>query len=1111
MANQKITDLLELRAVSASDADVLPIVDVGDLSAPTGETKKIELGELSTYIRQSFLVTSSLVVKDESLTLTEHATSLNFTGNAVTASVLGTDVTIDINSASIEVKASGSVITSNLSSLDFVGTGVTASAAGNAVTVRIQGGGGGSNSFLDLIDTPDAYVTNSLVVTNPYNTGLIFLTEPTDDFDVFFGGKTFAHGTYYFNGNIKERIFANTDTSTIYNGTYSDYFEDFIHSGNIYLDKVNSNVYMCRGTWPRRMGTSSLDMHGFTWRETTPAGTNTAEAICMTRDDGANFKVLVDLYSSAIPAISKTTDDVKVGTTYVVSEPSAVVYDASSDKVYFACRNDHDESIVYRMSGSVDPDDSDTRAATIEVWAKMNSSDLKIDSLDIATTPANFYSASLPLVDTNYLYIGVTPDYNSATDTASDKHAAIFRVPTTGSSPGQFATDYPVAYTIHRFWASGLDATRPDMGKVGVKGIKVYFAADTTTPQEWVSGSGLPVKKENSRIYVVSSGAKSMSGVIQTDASSSQYPIIRTTTYSSSFALDIKFPSQSVNIGYHGSTIPLAASFTLDVTGGHPTVYWASSASVGPASDGYPQVPTLQLGDNYAFGPISASLPDPRTVIQAPTGVTSSNALTEIDNENFGGHALLELLVGDVAGTGLATDFDGTQDSSRTYKTWRRGSMVTYGSTSQLVLGDDDPVMPIGTIGSGIGVARDSALTVDDRLFLLTSPEHAGDYDGQTILGSAGGRGLSKILSYDGTGYEMEGTDGSTGLYLYVMVIPVLANTLDQETDAMSRSKAGLQQVAIDGINEKFYIADFNYYTIYNSTLIASSSTAGFRGFAGISAGSYENTQGDNFVNWTATTSSVAPYTVGNKIQGGYPDAGNRYYPANWDYSYPYTPTGSLTKTVLGSHPTVASMTGSDSYSDSQLRSLFSRFGTIFEGSLYVYSQNTNGQRLFNNEDTEIAYSRPCGLVGYNVGPNNEFRLIYTNGENNYTLLSNTLGYGIYINGLSRTFVKDDVLANGTNVLSLTDAGSGYTGGIVVSFIKPCRTSDYAITSHGSQGEVFGTGQYHNGNPVLSGSGQINTAIAQSNASVYYAKNKSKFRLTYSGSLPQVLHFACFQ
>lgn len=94
---------------------------------------------------------SAVIAKDEGVTLTTGVTSYNFVGGGVTATNVGTDVTVTIaGSASITAKDEGSTLTSSLSSLDFVGAGVVATNVGGAVTVTISGGGGGGTLNLGL-------------------------------------------------------------------------------------------------------------------------------------------------------------------------------------------------------------------------------------------------------------------------------------------------------------------------------------------------------------------------------------------------------------------------------------------------------------------------------------------------------------------------------------------------------------------------------------------------------------------------------------------------------------------------------------------------------------------------------------------------------------------------------------------------------------------------------------------------------------------------------------------------------------------------------------------------------------------------------------------------
>ena len=95
------------------------------------------------------------------------------------------------------------------------------------------------------------------------------------------------------------------------------------------------------------------------------------------------------------------------------------------------------------------------------------------------------------------------------------------------------------------------------------------------------------------------------------------------------------------------------------------------------------------------------------------------------------------------------------------------------------------------------------------------------------------------------------------------------------------------------------------------------------------------------------------------------------------------------------------------------------------------------------------------------IGPAQDFRLIYTNGENNFELLPNNLGFGTYINGLSRTFVQDCVLAQGRNVFSISVGRPRAAGGMVITFDYPSQTSDYALIAFSSNQQPLGSGQSH--------------------------------------------------
>ena len=83
-----------------------------------------------------------ILVKDENIILTAAASSLNFLGAGVTATVGNpltgdVDVTIPGGIAGISVSDEGSIVAATANSMNFVGAGVTSTATGNVVTVTI--------------------------------------------------------------------------------------------------------------------------------------------------------------------------------------------------------------------------------------------------------------------------------------------------------------------------------------------------------------------------------------------------------------------------------------------------------------------------------------------------------------------------------------------------------------------------------------------------------------------------------------------------------------------------------------------------------------------------------------------------------------------------------------------------------------------------------------------------------------------------------------------------------------------------------------------------------------------------------------------------------------
>ena len=86
---------------------------------------------------------SGITIEDEGVALSTLATTLNFTGDGVTATGTGAEKTINIPAASgaITIKDEGSALTTDATTLNFTGDGVTATGTGAEKTINIPSGG----------------------------------------------------------------------------------------------------------------------------------------------------------------------------------------------------------------------------------------------------------------------------------------------------------------------------------------------------------------------------------------------------------------------------------------------------------------------------------------------------------------------------------------------------------------------------------------------------------------------------------------------------------------------------------------------------------------------------------------------------------------------------------------------------------------------------------------------------------------------------------------------------------------------------------------------------------------------------------------------------------
>tara|TARA_R100000655_G_scaffold47308_1_gene84373 strand:- start:8733 stop:14021 length:5289 start_codon:yes stop_codon:yes gene_type:complete len=115
-------------------ATTLNFTGDGVTATGTGATKTINIPAAS----------GAITIEDEGVALSTLATTLNFTGDGVTATGTGAEKTINIPSGGISgitIADEGSDLSTLATKLDFVGTGVVASGTGATKTITISSGG----------------------------------------------------------------------------------------------------------------------------------------------------------------------------------------------------------------------------------------------------------------------------------------------------------------------------------------------------------------------------------------------------------------------------------------------------------------------------------------------------------------------------------------------------------------------------------------------------------------------------------------------------------------------------------------------------------------------------------------------------------------------------------------------------------------------------------------------------------------------------------------------------------------------------------------------------------------------------------------------------------
>jgi len=119
-----------------------------DAASGTDSTVQLTAGTNVTLTRnnsQEVTIAASgggITVQEEGSSLSTAATTLNFTGSAVTASGTGATKTINVTGGAITVQDEGSSLSTAATTLNFTGSGVTASGNGAVKTIDVTGGGG---------------------------------------------------------------------------------------------------------------------------------------------------------------------------------------------------------------------------------------------------------------------------------------------------------------------------------------------------------------------------------------------------------------------------------------------------------------------------------------------------------------------------------------------------------------------------------------------------------------------------------------------------------------------------------------------------------------------------------------------------------------------------------------------------------------------------------------------------------------------------------------------------------------------------------------------------------------------------------------------------------
>tara|TARA_B100001287_G_scaffold61068_1_gene49108 strand:+ start:1777 stop:3735 length:1959 start_codon:yes stop_codon:yes gene_type:complete len=231
-----------------------------DANSGTDSTVQLTAGSNITLTRndaQQVTIASTasgLTVQEEGSSLSTAATTLNFTGSAVTASGTGATKTINVTGGDLTIEDEGSALANAGTALNFVGTGVTASGTGATKTITIPGAASGITIQEEGSALATAATTLNFTGTNvtASGTGAVKTINVADSG----GGGTSTIQRNTFSGNGSTTQF--TLTSAI-------------------ADEINTQVYV-DGVYQSKLNYSTSGTT-LTFSTAPPAGSNNIEVV----------------------------------------------------------------------------------------------------------------------------------------------------------------------------------------------------------------------------------------------------------------------------------------------------------------------------------------------------------------------------------------------------------------------------------------------------------------------------------------------------------------------------------------------------------------------------------------------------------------------------------------------------------------------------------------------------------------------------------------------------------------------------------------------------------------------------------------------------------------